>query len=308
MIPDYQSMMLPVLQACADGEISNHDALIKLGDHFELPPEERYKKYPNGQKSVFLDRMTWAKSYLKHAGLLTYPRRGFFSITDAGLQLLAKKPALLNNEMLMAYPEFVDFYQRNRQHREQENSQDEAAQTPSSDFTRPLTPHDQLEDAFSQIQSSLEQELLDRVRAMDPKAFEDLIVTLFMAMGYGGAREDAGRSIGRTGDNGVDGVIDQDPLGVDQIYIQAKRYAEGNNIGAGAIRDFFGALSLKKAHKGIFVTTSDFTAEATLTAKGLDKRLVLIAGAQLSHLMVQHNVGCRIKNTLHLKDIDEDFF
>ena len=121
--------MLPVLQACAEGEISNHDALIKLGNHFELPPKERYKKYPNGQKSVFLDRMTWAKSYLKHAGLLTCPRRGFFNITDAGQQHLAKKPPLPNNEALMAYSDFVDFYQRNRQHREQEDPQGEAAQT-----------------------------------------------------------------------------------------------------------------------------------------------------------------------------------
>jgi len=155
---------------------------------------------------------------------------------------------------------------------------------------------------------TLASELLDRVRISPPAFFEKLIVSLLLAMGYGGTSKEAGRPLGQSGDDGIDGVIDKDPLGVDQVYLQAKRYAEGNNIGAGTIRDFYGALSLKRAHKGIFVTTSAFSPSAIQTARDLHSRIVLIDGIQLAQLMIRYNVGCRDEEVLYLKKIDEDFF
>ena len=162
--------------------------------------------------------------------------------------------------------------------------------------------------AHRQIDASLAQELLDRIRAAPPDFFERLIVSLLLSMGFGGSAADAGRAIGGSGDDGVDGVIDQDALGLDRVYIQAKRYANGNNIGPGAIRDFFGSLDRHKASKGLFVTTSTFSPSARETAEFLSKRIVLIDGEQLAKLMIRHNVGCRIEDTLHIKKIDEDFF
>jgi restriction system protein len=170
------------------------------------------------------------------------------------------------------------------------------------------TPDETLRKAHSAIEAALSAELLDRVREAPPAFFERLIVELLVAMGYGGTSEEAGRALGQSGDDGVDGVIDQDPRGVDQIYVQAKRYSEGNNIGPAAIRDFFGALSLKKAHKGIFVTTSTFSSSAVQTARDLGSRIVVIDGSQLAKLMIRYNIGCRDEEVLHLKKIDEDFF
>lgn len=171
-----------------------------------------------------------------------------------------------------------------------------------------MTPDEVLRRAYEKINDSLSTDLLTRVRAVSPIFFETLLVDLLVEMGYGGNEEGAAHALGRTGDNGVDGVINQDPLGVDQIYIQAKRYAEGNNVGASDIRDFFGALNLKKANKGLFITTSDFTQSAVQTARDLGSRIVLINGQQLSKLMLRFNVGCRDVETLHLKRVDEDFF
>ena len=170
------------------------------------------------------------------------------------------------------------------------------------------TPEELLREAYVSISSSIAIELVERLRSGTPSFFERAIVSLLLAMGYGGSSEDAGRAIGQSGDDGVDGVIDQDPLGVDQIYIQAKRYAENNVVGAGAIRDFFGSLSLKKAQKGIFVTTSGFSKSALETARQIGARIVLIDGQQLGRLMVRHNVGCRDQEILHIKRVDEDFF
>lgn len=162
--------------------------------------------------------------------------------------------------------------------------------------------------AYGQIETALAHDLLDRIRAAPPEFFERLIVNLLLSMGYGGSAENAGRTLGRSGDDGVDGVIDQDALGLDRVYIQAKRYGAGNSIGAGAIRDFFGSLDRHKATKGLFVTTSTFSSSAKETAELLSKRIVLIDGEQLAKLMIRHNVGCRVEETLHIRKIDEEFF
>ena len=311
MIPDYQSLMRPVLVCAAAGETRIGDTVDKLADQLALTPEECAELLPSGKQTRFANRVNWAKAYLAKAGLVENTRRGYFRITPRGQTALADAAATINNAYLDQFKEFQDF-------KAKVNEADGAASgsaTPPAQVSASLdgsvdteTPDEALRKAHAAITGALAADLLDRVRKATPAFFERLIVELLLAMGYGGTSEEAGRALGQSGDDGVDGVIDQDPLGVDQIFVQAKRYAEGNNIGAGAIRDFYGALSLKKAHKGIFVTTSAFSQPAIDTARGLGSRIVLIDGLQLSRLMIRYNVGCRDEDVLHLKKVDEDFF
>ncbi|MFN9448043.1 MAG: restriction endonuclease [Rubrivivax sp.] len=309
MIPDYQSLMRPVLACAAVGETRIGDAVEQLANKMGLTPDERAELLPSGKQSRFANRVNWAKAYLAKAGLVENTRRGYFRITPRGQAALADAAATINNAYLDQFREFQDFKSKVN-----EADGDTAVVSPaetSAPFSSPAgteTPDEALRKAHAAITGALAAELLDRVRKATPAFFERLIVELLLAMGYGGTSEEAGRALGQSGDDGVDGVIDQDPLGVDQIFVQAKRYAEGNNIGAGAIRDFYGALSLKKAHKGIFVTTSAFSQPAVDTARGLGSRIVLIDGLQLSRLMIRYNVGCRDEDVLHLKKVDEDFF
>ena len=309
MIPDYQSLMRPVLTCAATGETRIGDVVELLADKLALTTEERAQLLPSGKQTRFANRVNWAKAYLAKAGLVENTRRGYFRITPRGQAALADAAATINNAYLDQFKEFQDF-------KAKVNEADgaTAATSPaqaSASFSAPAsteTPDEALRKAHSAITGALAADLLDRVRKAPPVFFEKLIVELLLAMGYGGTSEEAGRALGQSGDDGVDGVIDQDPLGVDQIFVQAKRYADGNNIGAGAIRDFYGALSLKKAQKGIFVTTSAFSQPAVDTARGLGSRIVLIDGLQLSRLMIRYNVGCRDEDVLHLKKVDEDFF
>ncbi len=302
MIPDYQTLMLPVLKQARDEEISTRNAIERLAGQYQLSEDDREKMLPSGKQRTFDNRVNWAKGYLKQAGLVRYTKRGFYTATDEGRKVLAENPERIDVNYLKRYDSFQDF--QTRKGAKSDKAVDEAAR-PNDDSA---TPDEILRAAHKQINSALSADLLDRVRQVSPAFFEDLIVHLLLAMGYGGTSEDAGRALGRSGDDGVDGVIDQDPLGVDQIYVQAKRYAEGSNIGPGAIRDFFGALSLKKAQKGIFVTTSSFSSSAVQTAKDLGTRIVLIDGNQLARLLIRYNIGCRDEEVLHVKKIDEDFF
>jgi restriction system protein len=299
-IPDYQSLMRPVLEHAAKGEVRIGALIETISTELGLTTDEREELLPSGKQTVIANRVHWAKTYLKQAGLVAPTRRGHFVITQRGKAALAEPEARINNRFLKQFDEFLAF-----QERSSEREQDE---TELAEKTTEITPDEALRTAHKAINDSLASELLDRVRQSPPAFFEDLLVSLFVAMGYGGSTEEAGRALGRSGDDGVDGVIDQDPLGVDQIYLQAKRYAEGNNIGSGAIRDFFGALSLKRATKGIFVTTSTFSSSAIDTARGLGSRIVLIDGSQLARLMLRYNIGCRDEQILHLKKVDEDFF
>lgn len=297
----YQTLMRPVLECAASGEIKIGDVVERLANTLGLSTEERAAMLPSGKQTRFANRVNWAKSYLKQGGLVEITGRGRFSITDRGRTALADKAAVINNAYLAQFEEFKSFKNR-------ASEADEALPMAAELSGTESTPDEELRRAHSAITTALSSELLDRVRKVTPAFFERLLVELLIAMGYGGTSEEAGRAIGKSGDDGVDGVIDEDPLGVDQIYIQAKRYAEGNNIAAAAIRDFYGALSLKKAHKGIFVTTSDFSPPAVQTARDLGSRIVLINGMQLTRLMIRYNVGCRDEEVLHLKKIDEDFF
>jgi len=302
MIPDYQSLMLPVLKSAEKEAMQTKDVIARLAEQFKLSPEEAAELLPSGKQRTFDNRVHWAKTYLKQAGLLTYPKRSYFAATEEGLKVLSGDIDRIDNKFLERYAVFQEFKSR----KSGSNGSEIAPLESPAEID--ATPDEILRAAHSQLNLALAVDLLERVRAASPQFFENLIVDLLLAMGYGGTSEDAARALGQSGDNGVDGVVDQDPLGVDQIYVQAKRYAEGNNIGAGDIRDFFGALSLKKAQKGIFFTTSAFSASATQTAKDLGMRLVLIDGNQLTKLMIRYSVGCRLEETVHLKRVDDEFF
>jgi len=295
--------MLPVLESCANGEVATPDVIDNLAKKFNLTQEEKEQLLPSGKQTTFSNRVHWAKGYLKQAGLVKYTKRGYYIITDAGKDVLIKKPKKIDNKFLGQFKKFQDF--RNRKGTQSGNGKTEESSEVLADSA---TPDELLRSSHKAINTALASDLLMRVREASPAFFENLIIELLVSMGYGGTSENAGRAIGKTGDDGVDGVIDQDPLGVDQIYVQAKRYAEGNNIGAGAIRDFFGALNIKKAQKGIFFTTSAFSPAAEKTTKSLGSRIVLIDGKRLTKLMIRYNVGCRDEEVIHLKKVDEEFF
>jgi restriction system protein len=304
MIPDYQTLMRPTLRLAAGGEIHGREAVKLLGEELGLTPDELAQTIPSGQETLLYNRFHWAKSYLKQAGLVRAPRRGYFEITERGREVLADQSINLNTSFLSKFPEFLEFKTRRRP--SVEGGQEPVETEPGLDET--TTPDEQLLEAYTRINDALAAELIDKMRSASPAFFEEIIVQLFVAMGYGGSSEEAGRALGQSGDNGVDGVIDQDVLGVDQVYLQAKRYREGNNVSAGDIRDFYGALSLKRAQKGVFVTTSNFTESARETARGLGTRIVLINGSELARLAVRYNIGCRIESSLQLKKLDEEFF
>jgi|JI10StandDraft_1071094.scaffolds.fasta_scaffold174486_2 restriction system protein len=301
LIPDYQSLMLPVLRAADHGEVRIGDVIERLAAVLGLGEAALSALLPSGRQTVFANRVHWAKTYLAKAGLVEATRRGHFRLTPRGAEVLQAVPERIDNHFLSRFEEFRTFTNRTTQ-------PDTEAAIPVDAESSQATPDEIMRAAHRQIEVGLAEELLDRVRTAPPDFFERLVVGLLLAMGYGGSAADAGRALGRSGDDGVDGVIDQDALGLDRVYIQAKRYAVNNSVGPGAIRDFFGSLDRHKAAKGLFVTTSTFTVSARETAEYLSKRIVLIDGEQLARLMIRHNVGCRIEEVLHVKKIDEDFF
>lgn len=305
-IPDYQSLMLPVLSAASHGEVRIREVVQKLGVELGLSAEEIAALLPSGRDTVFNNRVNWAKFYLSKAGLITNTKRGYFNITGRGEQILQTRPVRIDNALLEQFPDFKAWKDASNQNPMQGNGERNSDQGNVADA--PETPDEVMRVAHRQIELSLAQEILDRILAAPPDFFERLIVNLLLKMGFGGSAVAAGRALGRSGDDGVDGVIDQDPLGLDRVYVQAKRYVRGNSIGSGAIREFFGSLDRQKATKGLFVTTSTFSAAAKETAEFLSKRIVLIDGEQLTKLMIRYDVGCRIEETLHIKKIDEDFF
>jgi restriction system protein len=303
-VPDYQSLMLPVLTAFAQGEARIGSVVDALSTKLGLTPEDRAELLPSGKQTLFSNRVHWAKTYLNKAGLIESTRRAHFKITPRGLQVLESHPARIDNRFLSQFPEFQHFVERAAT----DANDEQKSITAASVSERGETPDEVMRAAHRQIEETLAQDLLDRIQKAPPDFFERLMVNLLLKMGFGGSVADAGRALGRSGDGGVDGVIDQDALGLDRIYIQAKRYATGNNIGPSAIRDFFGSLDRHKAAKGLFVTTSAFSLSARETAEFLSKRIVLIDGEQLSRLMIRHDVGCRVEEVLAIKKIDEDFF
>lgn len=306
-IPDYETLMLPLLQLMADGaERHVSDAVGRIADQFALSAEERARLLPSGRVSVIRNRTHWAKFYLTRAGLLVSTRRGYFRITDRGLELLASTPHSINAKFLRRYPEFVAFVDASTNGATLDGQDEQTVNGPPASSTR--TPEETAASAHAALDATLRVQLLDRVVQTKPAFFERLVVDLLLAMGFGGGLSDAGRTIGGAGDGGIDGVIDQDALGLDRVYIQAKRYKPDSPIGPKDIQAFFGALNMAKAAKGVFITTSSFTKAAQETAEKLGSRIVLIDGDRLAQLMIRFDVGVRIEQTFHIKKIDEDFF
>lgn len=291
--------MLPVLQVSAHGEVKISDVVGLLARQLGLTELELSELLPSGKQTTFTNRVYWAKSYLGKAGLVALTRRGHFVVTDRGRSVLASPPKSINIKFLETFPEFKLF---------REVGDQIADVAPASEANlKDLTPDEIIRSAHAELDKSLSAELLAKVLAAPPDFFERLVVLLLVAMGYGGSAADAGRALGKSGDGGVDGVIDQDALGLDRIYVQAKRYAD-NKVSAGDIRDFFGSLDRFKASKGLFVTTSSFSAAAKETAELLSKRIVLIDGHFLTRLMIRYDIGCRVEEMIQIKKIDEDFF
>ncbi len=304
-IPDYQTLMLPVLKQSAAGEVRIGDVVDTLSDEFQLSDDELAELIPSGNQTTFSNRVHWAKTYLKQAGLIEPTRRAHFRITQRGNEVLAKSPVSIDSKFLRQFSEFQEFQNRSNT---ESKSEDEKTIINEVQPTDNQTPDDLMRQTSQTIHTALGYDILDRLRTSKPAFFERVVVQLLLAMGYGGTLAQAGKAIGKSGDNGVDGVIDQDTLGLDRVYVQAKRYAEDTTVGAGDIRDFFGSLDMHKATKGLFVTTSSFTKAATDTAEKLGKRIVLIDGRDLTKLMIRFNVGCRVEEVFEMKKIDEEFF
>lgn len=299
-IPDYQSLMLPLLQLAAEGETSVPQAADILAGRLHLTPEEREEMLPSRRMRVLHNRIHWAKYYMEKAGLLDRVRRGVVVAAPPGRALLATNPAQINNETLKRYPSFLEFYRPSA-----EKIQPKVAATLDSDLT--ATPEDQIDAAYSLLKQELKADLLQRVLEQSPAFFERMVVELLVAMGYGGSHEEAARQLGQSGDGGVDGVIDEERLGLDRIYIQAKRFTEGT-VSRPLIQGFVGSLVGVNASKGVFFTTSSFSKQAEDYVKGLQQRVILIDGDRLTELMIEYGVGVRISQTIEIKRPDEDFF
>ncbi|MGE3425024.1 MAG: restriction endonuclease [Dehalococcoidia bacterium] len=302
-IPDYQTLMLPLLKLAADGsERRFRDSIEQLARQFNVSEKERAELLPSGTAPVFDNRVGWARTYLKQAGLLQSPRRGVFQITDRGRTLLSTNPERIDAAFLDRYDEFRAFRMRRRD--SEPRSSEQAEQRPSGQEQE--TPEDALASAYQKLRKNLETELLDQVKAASPAFFERLVIDLLVGMGYGGSRHDAGRAIGRSGDGGIDGIIKEDKLGLDVIYVQAKRW-EGT-VGRPDIQKFAGALQGLRANKGVFITTSTFSRDAEEYVASISSKIILIDGETLAGLMLDHNVGVASVGVYELKKIDSDYF
>lgn len=297
-IPDFQTIMLPLMHHCQDGqEHSISDTIEALGKQFKLTDEERKALLPSGVQEVFRNRVAWAKSHLKMAGLLANPRRGIYQITTRGQELLAKPPTVINLRFLNQFSEYVAFRAARRQRAEEQED---------TEPNHSATPEESLELAYTKIRDDLAADILQRLKTCSPAFFERLVVEVIVKMGYGGSRQDAGKAIGKSGDGGIDGMIKEDKLGLDAIYIQAKRWE--NTVGRPEIQKFVGALTGQRAKKGLFITTADFSADAQEYVSRIDTKIVLIDGETLAQLMIDHNVGVSTIATYDLKKIDMDYF
>jgi restriction system protein len=303
-VPNFQRFLFPVLKHSNRGEVRMADIKQDVAIDLSLSETDMEELVASGTKTAFDDRIAWAKAYLKQAGLVQSTRRAFFTISSDGKKLLESGVRDIDVKLLTTIPKFMDGRERQRQ--EIERRVENIIEAPAS--VDESTPEETIQRANQILLQTLSQDILERLRVSTPAFFERVVVRLLLAMGYGGTLAQAGKAIGRSGDNGVDGVIDQDTLGLDRVYVQAKRYAQEVTVGPGDIRDFFGSLDMHKASKGLFVTTSSFTKAAMETAEKLGKRIVLIDGSDLTKLMIRFNVGCRVEDVFEIKRVDEEFF
>jgi restriction system protein len=302
-IPDYQTLMLPVLTLAAHGETRVPAVATKIADQLGLTEAQRDELLPSGTQRVIHNRIHWAKFYMTRAGLIDSPKRGVFVASAAGKALLSTNPPKIDVERLRTFPAFVSFENASTTAATKSEAPAAAAATSSS-----ATPEEQIDAAHAVLAAALRTDLLTRTLEQSPAFFERVIVDLLVAMGYGGSHENAAKRLGKSGDGGIDGVVDEDRLGLDRIYVQAKRYAPHVSVGRPEIQGFVGSLVGLGATKGVFVTTSSFSAPAVDFARGLQQRVILIDGARLTELMMEFGVGVRVNRTVEVKRLDEDFF
>ena len=301
-IPDTESFLLPVLKALADGqELTLADLQERVAKYLRLTPEEIREKMPHGRYTKLYHRVYGAAMHLWRAGLVKYPRRGYRQLTDDGKQLLNNLPSRLDLKFIRNLPAYEQWQNNGRA-----SVVDEDASSP--DDISEATPEDLMQIAFQRLEGELQADLLARVRQSPPIFLEQVVVDLLISMGYGGGDAARGEVIGRSGDGGIDGTIKEDVLGLDEVYVQAKKYAEGRTVGEGDVRNFVGAIDVANTTKGVFVTTANFTKSAKAYVERSSKRIVLINGTELARLMVQYGVGVRTGETYQLQRIDEDYF
>jgi len=297
-IPDYQTVMLPLLQATKDGrDHALSDIIDELGNQFGMTAEEKKELLPSGTQNTFDNRVRWAGTYLFKAGLLDRTGRGVIRITGRGLDVLKENPTRIDVKFLRRFPEFRDFQQASRKaDTEQKIEEEEKSET----------PEEMLESSYQSLRRTLAQELLQRVKKCSPRFFENLVVDLLVAMGYGGSRKDAGQAIGQTGDGGIDGIIKEDRLGLDIVYIQAKRW--DSTVGAPIVRGFSGSLDAQRARKGVLITTGKFSQDARDFVNRIEKKIVLIDGEELAQFMIDHGIGVSEVATYTVRKADLDYF
>lgn len=301
-VPDYESMMLPLLQFLSDGqERSLRECIDGLAQVFKLSDADKKVLLPSGRQAQFDNRVGWARTYLKKACLVESPRRGFVRVSERGRGVLAEKPARIDDDFLKRFSEFVEFQTRPPQAPNDVQSTAEPSPAATSQ-----TPEDLIEYAHAKLTAELSAEILKTIMQCSPAFFERLVVELLVKMGYGGSLQDAGQAIGKSGDEGIDGIIKEDRLGLDIIYIQAKRWA--NNVSRPEIQKFVGALQGQRAKKGIFITTSTFSDEAHQYAGKVDSKVILIDGQMLARLMIEHDIGVSSVASYQLKKVDSDYF
>jgi restriction system protein len=302
-IPDYQSLMLPLLRLARDDETHHFRASVEaLAQQFKLSETERKELLPSGKQPIFDNRVGWAKTYLTKAGLIESPKRGVFQITRQGRQVLEQNPRAINVQFLEQFEEFKAFRALRR---ERLSTSDVESGVISNDTTSE-TPEESLETAHQTLKANLAGEILGTVKKCSPEFFEQLVVDLLVQMGYGGSRKEAGQAIGKSGDEGIDGIIKEDRLGLDIIYVQAKRW--DGVVGRPELQKFAGALQGQRARKGIFMSTSAFSREAIEYAKQIETKIILIDGSQLVEYMIDYGVGVTTEAVYELKKIDFDYF
>lgn len=302
-IPPFQDLFRPFLEYTSDGKIySTQNVAAELSKKFALTPEETAEVLPSGRQTKFHNRVAWAKSFLSKACAIENTGRNRFRITPRGLNLLATEPGRIDNRTLAQFPEFQEFRGLH------DNTSEESRSAPNPLITeaQAQTPEEQLESAYQTIREQLAQALIAQVMQCSPAFFEQLVVDLLLAMGYGGSRRDAGQAVGKTADGGIDGIIKEDRLGLDAVYIQAKRW--DGNVGSPVVRDFVGSLVGHSANKGVLITTSRFTKDATEYAQRIPQKVVLIDGPMLAGLMVDFGIGVSDVATYAVKRLDADYF
>lgn len=300
-IPDFQSIMLPLLHHYGDGrEHPNPETAEAVARHFSLSDDELAQLLPSGSKTVVSNRISWAKAYFVKAGLIESPRRAVYRITDRGREVLRDSPAEIDVKYLDRFPEHREFRTKTRK------VADPSAATGNGSAIDELTPEDHIAVGYQQLRERLREELLQKVKEAPPDFFEQLVIDLLLAMGYGGSRQDAGKAVGRGGDGGIDGIIKEDRLGLDVIYMQAKRW--DGVVGRPEIQKFAGALQGQRARKGVFITTSSYTKDARDYAAMIDSRIILIDGEELAGLMIDYGIGVTQVASYVVKRLDSDYF